>query len=73
MTEKDLVDLEFALEHQLDWIGLSFVRSARDIIELKHIISKRNSNAKVVAKIEKPEAVKDIDDIVRETDGHYGC
>ncbi len=68
LTEKDLKDLDFALEHQLDWIGLSFVRSARDIIELKHIISKHNSSAKVIAKIEKPEAVKDIDDIVKATD-----
>ncbi|MFK8038426.1 MAG: pyruvate kinase [Crocinitomicaceae bacterium] len=68
LTEKDLIDLEFALENNLDWIGLSFVRSARDIIELKHIISKRNSGAKVIAKIEKPEAVKDIDDIVKVTD-----
>lgn len=68
LTEKDLEDLEFALEHKLDWIGLSFVRSARDIIELKHIISKSNSNAKVIAKVEKPEAVTDIDDIIKATD-----
>ncbi len=68
LTEKDLGDLEFALKHNVDWIGLSFVRSARDIIELKHIISKHTSNAKVIAKIEKPEAVADIDDIIIKTD-----
>ena len=68
LTTKDLKDLDFALAHKLDWIGLSFVRSARDIIELKHIIAKNNSNAKVIAKIEKPEAVKDIDDIIKVTD-----
>ncbi len=69
LTEKDKLDLEFAIENEVDWIGLSFVRSARDIIELKHIISERRSNAKVIAKIEKPEAVADMDDIISESDG----
>lgn len=68
LTEKDLKDLDFALSHNIDWIGLSFVRSARDIIELKHIISSQNKHAKVVAKIEKPEAVAELDDIIRVTD-----
>ena len=68
LTEKDLVDLDFAIEHKLDWIGLSFVRSSEDIIELKTIIAKNNANAKVIAKIEKPEALEDIDAIINETD-----
>jgi len=68
LTEKDLKDLDFALEHNLDWIGLSFVRSARDIIELKHIISSQNKHSKVIAKIEKPEAVAELDDIIKVTD-----
>lgn len=68
LTEKDREDLAFALEHNVDWIGLSFVRSARDIIELKHIISSQHKKAKVIAKIEKPEAVDDIDQIVKESD-----
>ena len=68
LTEKDRADLEFALSHEVDWIGLSFVRSARDIIELKHIISNRQAKARVVAKIEKPEAVDDIDGIVTVAD-----
>jgi len=68
LTEKDLIDLEFALDHNVDWIGLSFVRSARDIIELKHLISKKGNSAKVIAKIEKPEAIDDIDDIIIATD-----
>ncbi len=68
LTPKDLKDLEFALQHHVDWIGLSFVRSARDIIELKHIISKNGCKAKVIAKIEKPEAINDIDDIIIATD-----
>lgn len=68
LTEKDREDLQFAMDHNIDWIGLSFVRSARDIIELGHIISKHQSKAKIVAKIEKPEAVKDIDGIIEQAD-----
>jgi pyruvate kinase len=69
LTEKDLLDLDFALECEVDWVGLSFVRSARDIIELKHIIKSKGKKAKVIAKIEKPEALEDIDDIIHESDG----
>lgn len=69
LTEKDLRDLKFALEHRVEWIGLSFVRKAEDVVELKNIIKDHNSNAKVIAKIEKPEAVKDLNNIIRETDG----
>lgn len=68
LTEKDREDLEFALANDVDWIGLSFVRSARDIIELKHIIANRQAKALVVAKIEKPEAIDDIDEIIKVTD-----
>ena len=69
LTPKDLLDLEFALDQNVDWIGLSFVRSARDIIELKHIIAARYCKAKVIAKIEKPEAIDDIDEIIKASDG----
>lgn len=68
LTEKDKEDLAFAIEQNVDWIGLSFVRSARDIIELKHIISHSHGKAKVIAKIEKPEAIDDIDEIIRVSD-----
>lgn len=68
LTEKDVKDLDFALEQDVDWVGLSFVRSARDIIELKHIIRKQKKKARVVAKIEKPEAIEDIEEIIRQTD-----
>ena len=70
LTEKDLKDLDFALTQRVDWVGLSFVRSAADIIELKHLIQNFDNNVrtKVVAKIEKPEAVADIDNIIKETD-----
>jgi pyruvate kinase len=68
LTEKDLKDLHFALKMKVSWIGLSFVRNANDILELKKIIAKAKSPAKVVAKIEKPEAIKDIDEIIHATD-----
>ncbi|MCE9538606.1 MAG: pyruvate kinase [Bacteroidetes bacterium] len=70
LTTKDLEDLNFALIQNVDWVGLSFVRSAADIIELKYLIQKfdHNVRTKVVAKIEKPEAILDIDNIIKETD-----
>jgi pyruvate kinase len=68
LTPKDIEDLDFALENNVDWIGLSFVRNARDIIELRGIIQGKHKAARIVAKIEKPEAIDDIDDIIAETD-----
>jgi pyruvate kinase len=69
LTEKDIEDLDFALEQKVDWIGLSFVRSQEDIIDLKNRIAARNHHAKVIAKIEKPEALENIDEIIAESDG----
>ncbi len=68
MTEKDLQDVRFILEHDLDWIALSFVRWSRDILELKKIIRDSNRNTLVLAKIEKPEALKELDQIIEEAD-----
>lgn len=68
LTEKDKEDLNFALQNDLEWIGLSFVRNARDIIELKHLIQDQGKSSMVVGKIEKPEAIKDIDAIIDHTD-----
>jgi pyruvate kinase len=68
LTEKDEKDLQFALDNGADWIALSFVRSAHDIIELKKHISARKNHAKVIAKIEKPEALENIDGIIAESD-----
>jgi len=69
LTEEDLVNLKYALEWDVDWVGLSFVRNAEDITELKHIISQSGKAAKVIAKIEKPEAIDNIDAIIAATDG----
>jgi len=68
LTDKDKKDLEFALSFDVEWIGLSFVRSAEDIIELKQLIAAHGKSTKVIAKIEKPEAIQDIDLIIAETD-----
>lgn len=69
LTEKDLKDLDFIIEHHLDWVALSFVRKPSDIIELKNIIEKQNSFIKVIAKIEKPEALEYLREIILEADG----
>ena len=68
LTDKDKKDLEFALSMDVEWVGLSFVRSGEDIIELKHLIANQGKLTKVIAKIEKPEAIQDIDVIIKETD-----
>ena len=69
LTEKDLADLEFIITQNVDWIALSFVREVKDIVGLKEILKERKSKAKVIAKIEKPEAITNIRDIILESDG----
>lgn len=69
MTEKDLIDLEFILKQNVDWIALSFVRKAEDIINLKKKLADAKSISKVMAKIEMPSALKDIRNIILESDG----
>lgn len=69
LTEKDKRDLKFAVANGANWIALSFVRSPKDVISLKSIIGKKNSYMKVMAKIEKPEALLEIDEIIKVADG----
>jgi pyruvate kinase len=69
MTEKDLVDLEFIIAQQCDWVALSFVRKVEDIIDLKRRLADKNSLTKVIAKIEMPSALEDLRNIVLESDG----
>ncbi|MDC6448302.1 pyruvate kinase [Alphaproteobacteria bacterium] len=66
MTKKDKADLQKALEMNVDWIALSFVQQAEDIIKLKKIT---DGKALIMAKIEKPSAVKNIDEIIEAADG----
>ncbi len=68
LTEKDITDANFALEQNVDWLALSFVRAVSDIIELKQLIKRKRKNTYVVSKIEKPQAIKNIDEIIKETD-----
>jgi len=69
LTEEDLVNLKLALEWDVDWVGLSFVRTGQDIVDLKRIIAASGKAAKVIAKVEKPEAIDNIDEIIAATDG----
>ena len=69
LTKKDLADLEYGLSQEVEWVALSFVRTADDIVELKRLIAEKGTHTKVIAKIEKPEAVKNIDEIIKVSDG----
>ncbi len=68
LTEKDLVDLDFIIEQELDWVALSFVRSVKDIIILRNKLEESKSSTKIIAKIEKPEALNNIREIILESD-----
>ncbi|MEI6209886.1 MAG: pyruvate kinase [Desulfuromonadales bacterium] len=68
LTEKDLIDLAFALDADVDFIALSFVRTAEDIEEIKQIIHDKGKDTPVVAKIEKPEALRNFKKILKVTD-----
>jgi pyruvate kinase len=67
LTTKDLKDLDFILKQKVNWIALSFVRKASDVRELQDIIQERGHEAKVIAKIEKPEALVNLKEIIAET------
>ena len=68
LTEKDKKDLMFGIEQNVDWIALSFVRTATDIKELKDIIKAKGKDIKVICKMEKPEAIENMDAIIEATD-----
>ena len=68
LTDKDLADLEFIIDQQLDWVALSFVRSVKDLVILRSKLEERKSKTKIIAKIEKPEAISNIRDIIVESD-----
>jgi pyruvate kinase len=68
LTDKDLADLEWTATHEVDYVGLSFVRKAEDIALLRRELQRRGSGARIIAKIEKPQAVTNLDAIVAEAD-----
>lgn len=69
LSKKDYEDLDFALTHRVDFIALSFVRTANDIIELRNYLLDKGFDKNIIAKIEKPEAVKNFDEILEAADG----
>ncbi|MCS7212470.1 MAG: pyruvate kinase [Chloroherpetonaceae bacterium] len=64
LSEKDIEDVHFGLDHEVDMVALSFVRSAQDVQQLADIIRSRGKNAWIIAKIERPEAIEHIDEII---------
>jgi pyruvate kinase len=69
LTEKDLRDLVFGLEHGIDYVALSFVRRSNDVNDLRRKIEEKGERVPIIAKIEKPEAIKNLDKIIAVSDG----
>jgi len=69
ITEKDEADLAFIIEQKLDWVALSFVRRVNDIVGLRDKLNQKKSKTKIIAKIEMPEALTNLREIILESDG----
>ena len=69
LTEKDRKDLEFGIDHGVDAVALSFVRTAADVSMVKHIIATHHSDVPVIAKLEKPQAIDHLEEILEAADG----
>ena len=69
LTEKDKKDIEFGIKNKVDFVALSFVHSANDVEELRKILVSSGSSARIIAKIETPKAVENIDEIIQASDG----
>ena len=69
LTDKDLADLEWTAKHDVEYVGLSFVRKAEDVALLRSELQRRGSRARIIAKIEKPQALANLDAIIAEADG----
>lgn len=70
LTKKDIEDAVFAIKQKVDWIALSFVRKKEDLIELRELIEKHSDHKiPIISKIEKPEALKNIFEIIKNSDG----
>lgn len=69
LTDRDLEFVDFAVQNGIDYLGLSFVRQAQDVIELREMLKKKNSSIRIISKIEKPQAVDNIDEIIDVSDG----
>lgn len=69
LTKRDVDFVKFAIDNEIDYLGLSFVRDAKDVMQLRDLIKKLNGKTKVISKIEKPQAVKNIDEIIIKSSG----
>ena len=69
LTEKDIKDIDFGIKNKVDFFAFSFIRKPEDVTELRNILNKRKSKAQIIAKIETPQAVKNIDRILELCDG----
>ena len=68
-TDKDLVDLEWGIKHGVDYVAISFVRSASDVLKLREIINSKGSAAGIISKIERRAALENIEEIIKASDG----
>jgi len=69
MTPKDIADLDFGIEQKVEYVALSYVGKASDVIKLKNLIKEKGGNQKVISKIERELAVENLDEIIKESDG----
>jgi len=69
VTQKDLMDLEFGIEHEVDYVALSFVRTSRDISKVRELLRRRKADIPIIAKLERPKAVRNLDAILEAADG----
>jgi len=69
LTQRDIEFVKFAAENEIDYLGLSFVREASDVVKLREMLASFGSDAKIISKIEKPQAVSNIDSIIDVSDG----
>lgn len=69
LTERDKKFVDFALHNDIDYLGLSFVRNKEDLQLLRGILNEHNSRLRIISKIEKPQALDNIDDIIANSDG----
>ena len=68
LTEKDKGDLDFGIEHDVDYVALSFVKNADDVLQLKELLQQKNKDIPIIAKIEKHEALSQLEDIIKTAD-----
>ena len=69
LSPKDIEFVKFAIDNEIDYLGLSFVRDGKDVMELRDLIRKYNGKTKIISKIEKPQALKNIDEIITKSSG----